>query len=111
MILNITDNAIKKAISLRDEANIDLSTPLRIGIKGGGCSGMRHDLFFDEAGVKDDDITLYFGSLTVVVDPMSAMYLEGTTLDHIDNGLMGAGFKFTNEKIKSTCGCGSSFSM
>lgn len=111
-ILEITKNAIDKILSLRQEASLETHIPLRVGIKGGGCSGMRHDLFFDEGGLKDTDTVLNLSEgLQVVVDPMSAIYLEGTTLDYIDNGLMGSGFKFINNKIKSTCGCGSSFTM
>lgn len=111
-ILEITEQAIKKIISLRSEASLSTDIPLRVGIKGGGCSGMRQELFFDEKGIKDtDNILNPSEGLVIVIDPMSAVYLEGTTLDYIDNGLMGSGFKFLNDKIKSTCGCGSSFSM
>lgn len=111
-ILEITDKAIAKILSLRQEASLNNNIPLRVGIKGGGCSGMRHDLFFDEGGIKDtDNVLTPTEGLVVVIDPMSTVYLEGTILDYIDNGLTGSGFKFINNKIKSTCGCGSSFAI
>lgn len=110
--LLVTDKAVEKILALRNEAGLDHGTPLRIGIKGGGCSGMLHDLFFDDGGQREGDLEMTLtDSLVLLIDPASAMYLEGTTLDYIDNGLMGSGFKFSNDNIKSTCGCGQSFSV
>jgi len=108
----VSDRAVQKALILRDECGYGNLVPLRIGIKGGGCAGYEHVLLFendDQPG--DNDIVFNFGDLTVVIDQISATYLDGTELDFIDNGLMGSGFKFVSPTIKSTCGCGKSFSM
>jgi iron-sulfur cluster assembly accessory protein len=82
---------------------------IRIGVAGGGCSGFQYTMDF-EKDAKDGDVVLdQTGGLKLYVDPMSAMYLQGVTVDYIQ-GLQGAGFKFINPNAKNTCGCGSSFS-
>ncbi len=82
---------------------------IRIGVAGGGCSGFQYTMDF-EKDAKDGDMVLdQDGGLKLFVDPMSAMYLQGVTVDYIQ-GLQGAGFKFINPNAKNTCGCGSSFS-
>ena len=81
---------------------------LRVGVQGGGCSGLSYKLGFDQhrQGDKIEDL----GEVKVFVDPKSDLYLEGTTLDFVD-GLEGRGFKFLNPQAKKTCGCGESFSV
>ena len=81
---------------------------LRVFVQGGGCSGFQYGLDFDTKP-KPGDFEMSFDGLTVYVDPISAMHLEGTTIDYV-MGISGAGFKFNNPTAKSTCGCGSSFS-
>jgi len=81
---------------------------IRIGVAGGGCSGFQYTMDF-ENDPKDGDIVLDQEGLKLFVDPMSAMYLQGVTVDYVQ-GLQGAGFKFINPNAKNTCGCGSSFS-
>lgn len=81
---------------------------LRVFVQGGGCSGFQYGLDFDEAA-KFGDFEMSFDGLTVYIDPISAMHLEGTTIDYV-MGISGAGFKFENPGAKTTCGCGSSFS-
>ena len=81
---------------------------LRVGVKGGGCSGLEYFLDFAKEPVKGDRVFEQHG-LRVFVDPKSYLYLIGTTLD-FEEGLMNAGFKFTNPNANRTCGCGSSFS-
>lgn len=81
---------------------------LRVYVQGGGCSGLQYGLDFDDKP-RVADLEMQFGALTVYVDPISAMHLEGTTIDYV-MGISGAGFKFNNPGAKSTCGCGSSFS-
>ncbi|MCK6549809.1 iron-sulfur cluster insertion protein ErpA [Myxococcota bacterium] len=81
---------------------------LRVYVQGGGCSGFQYGLDFDNAP-RAGDFEMKFDGLTVYVDPISAMHLEGTTIDYV-MGISGAGFKFNNPAAKSTCGCGSSFS-
>ena len=81
---------------------------LRVAVRPGGCSGFSYEMFFD-TDVSDDDKTAEFSGVKVVVDPSSAMLLEGATLDYKD-GLQGAGFAIDNPNAQRTCGCGQSFS-
>jgi iron-sulfur cluster assembly protein len=81
---------------------------LRMGVKGGGCSGLSYALEFDtEVGKHDKKFDV--DGVTVVVDTKSYLYLNGTTLDYVVEGLQG-GFTFINPQAKSSCGCGTSFS-
>ena len=82
---------------------------LRIGVAGGGCSGFQYSMSFENAAGMMDKVT-HFGDLKVFVDATSAMYLNGCTVDYVET-LEAAGFKFDNPQVKSTCGCGSSFSV
>jgi len=81
---------------------------VRVGVVGGGCSGFQYSMDFENEH-KDGDSVYEFGPVRVFVDPMSAMYLQGVTIDYVV-GLQGAGFKFHNPNARNTCGCGSSFS-
>ena len=82
---------------------------LRIGVVGGGCSGFQYSMSFEnQSGMMDK--VLRFDDLKVFVDATSAMYLNGCTVDYVET-LEAAGFKFDNPTVKSTCGCGSSFSV
>ena len=82
---------------------------LRIGVVGGGCSGFSYSMSFENAaGVMDKSFN--FDGLKVFVDATSIMYLNGCIVDYVET-LEGAGFKFDNPNVKSTCGCGSSFSV
>jgi iron-sulfur cluster assembly accessory protein len=82
---------------------------LRIGVVGGGCSGFQYSMSFEnQAGMMDKVIRLE--DLKVFVDATSAMYLNGCVVDYVET-LEAAGFKFENPTVKSTCGCGSSFSV
>ena len=83
---------------------------LRVRVIGGGCSGFTYDLFFDDEFNNDFDERLESQGVPLFVDMMSLTYLEGTEIDYVE-GLHGAGFKFLNPTAKSTCGCGSSFSV
>ena len=80
---------------------------LRIKVVGGGCSGLRYELAFDDA-CGDADTRVQAGPVHVVVDEKSALYLAGTTLDFVDT-LQESGFKMQNPNATSTCGCGESF--
>jgi iron-sulfur cluster assembly accessory protein len=81
---------------------------LRIGVAGGGCSGFQYSMAFEnKPGMMDK--TFNFDDLKVFVDATSLMYLDGCTVDYVET-LEAAGFKFDNPNVKSTCGCGSSFS-
>jgi iron-sulfur cluster assembly accessory protein len=82
---------------------------LRVGVVGGGCSGFSYSMAFENAaGLMDK--TFDFDGLKVYVDATSLTYLTGCTVDYLET-LEGAGFKFDNPQVKSTCGCGSSFSV
>ena len=82
---------------------------LRVGVKGGGCSGFSYSLDLSEGKGENDEVWEQHG-IEVVCDPKSMLYLDGTTVDFKDE-LMGRGFVFTNPNANSSCGCGSSFSM
>ena len=79
---------------------------LRIYVEGGGCSGMQYGMLFDQK--RENDSTSEFFGVAVVVDPVSADHLRGTVVDYSDD-LTGGGFKITNPKARSSCGCGKSF--
>jgi len=81
---------------------------LRVGVMGGGCSGFQYSLSFAVLSPDEAAEAMDFDGLKVHVDQMSAMYLDGVTIDYSD-GLMGGGFKFVNPNVKRTCGCGQSF--
>ncbi len=82
---------------------------IRIGVAGGGCSGFQYTMDFEKDAKEGDTVLEQARGLKLYVDPMSAMYLQGVTVDYVQ-GLQGAGFKFHNPNAKNTCGCGSSFS-
>lgn len=95
--------AIRNALAAEGEEG----DSLRVSVIGGGCSGYQYNLDFDKE-TRMGDIELNFDGVKILVDPISAGYLKGTTVDYI-SGLNGTGFKFNNPNAKRTCGCGSSF--
>ena len=106
-MITLTDAATTKVDELiKDEAEGDLA--LRVAVRPGGCSGFSYEMFFD-TDIADDDPTLSYGDVSVVVDPSSSMLLEGATLDYKD-GLDQSGFSIDNPNAQKTCGCGQSFS-
>jgi iron-sulfur cluster insertion protein len=107
-MLNITSIAAAKVNEIRQAEGIKPSERLRLRVVGGGCAGFSYDLYFDE--MAEVDRVFAVNGVDVVVDEMSLMYLVGTEIDYVE-GLQGAGFKFNNPNVKSTCGCGSSFSV
>jgi iron-sulfur cluster assembly accessory protein len=82
---------------------------LRVAVVGGGCSGFSYHMAFDNQENPSDNV-YEFDGVKLVVDQMSEMYLDGVQIDYIET-LEGAGFKFNNPNVKSTCGCGSSFTV
>ena len=103
-----TPTAIAKVKEVMAQQN-PLPAGLRVGVVGGGCSGFQYSMSFENAaGMMDKTFT--FDELKVFVDATSLMYLKGVIVDYIET-LEGAGFKFENPNVKSTCGCGSSFNV
>jgi iron-sulfur cluster insertion protein len=107
-MVRITAVAAAKVNEIRDAEGIESAMALRLRVVGGGCAGFSYDLYFDEPAEVDRQMEI--NGVRVVVDEMSLMYLVGTEIDYIE-GLQGAGFKFNNPNVKTTCGCGSSFSV
>jgi iron-sulfur cluster assembly accessory protein len=106
--VGLTAKAADKVKEIRAEENIEDSYALRLKVQGGGCSGFSYDLYFDQQ--QDIDHAFDSHGVKLICDQMSLMYLMGTEVDYVE-GLHGAGFKFNNPNVKSTCGCGSSFSV
>ena len=107
-MLRITPGAATKVNEIREAEGIEQNMALRLRVVGGGCAGFSYDLYFDEPAEVDRQFDV--AGVKCVVDEMSLMYLVGTEVDYVE-GLQGAGFKFQNPNVKSTCGCGSSFSV
>ena len=106
--ISLTRNAIAKVKGIMAQQN-PAPAGLRVGVVGGGCSGFSYSLQFDtSAGMMDKVFDM--DGLKVFVDATSIMYLNGCRVDYIET-LEGAGFKFENPNVKSTCGCGSSFNV
>jgi len=107
--ITITPKALEQVRKLRTDNSIPESHGLRIGVKGGGCSGLSYVLAFDENPRENDNIFEISG-IQMFVDPKSLFYLSGTVLDYSD-GLNGKGFVFNNPQAAKTCGCGNSFGV
>lgn len=106
--LTLTPSAVAKVREIMATQD-PLPAGLRIGVVGGGCSGFQYSMSFENAsGIMDK--VLNFDGLKVYVDATSMMYLSGCVVDYVET-LEAAGFKFENPSVKSTCGCGSSFSV
>jgi iron-sulfur cluster insertion protein len=108
-MVTLTSRATDKVREIQQAEGLG-GQALRVRVIGGGCSGFSYDLFFDDEYNADIDETFDAGGIPVYVDMMSHTYLDGTEIDYVE-GLYGAGFKFLNPTAKSTCGCGSSFSV
>ena len=107
-MITVTDSAKKQALRLmEDEGKEGLF--IRVGVQGGGCSGLMYQLTFDNQD-QEGDKSFEDNGIKVVVDKKSYLYLIGTTLDY-SGGLNGKGFVFQNPNADRTCGCGESFSV
>lgn len=107
MNITITDNAADKVRELLLD-NPD-EKALRIAVQGGGCSGFQYSFSFENIYEEDDNVLTINGT-DFVIDVMSAQYLDGATIDYVEE-LMGASFRISNPNANHTCGCGSSFSV
>ena len=107
-MVTITLNAVGEVRRLLEKQGNKPGVGLRVGVQGGGCSGLSYKLGFSEERT-GDQIQVHEG-VKVFIDPKSNLYLEGTTIDFVD-GLEGRGFRFLNPQAKKSCGCGESFSV
>lgn len=107
-MITLSENAVSEIRRLIEAQNVP-NAGLRMGVKGGGCSGMTYTLNFD-AETREQDQVMEINGVKVIVDSKSLLYLEGTTLDFV-SGLNGTGFKFVNPNATRSCGCGSSFAV
>ena len=106
-MVQLSETAVSKVREILDTQE-PKPVGLRISVVGGGCSGFSYSLAFENApGMLDK--TYKYGDLQVFVDQASMLYLDGVSVDYVES-MEGSGFKFNNPSVKSTCGCGSSFS-
>ena len=105
--ITVSDSAAKQiAVIIANEAE---STMLRVSVEGGGCSGFQYK--FDLVQAREaDDLAIEKEGITVLIDPVSQMYMEGSEIDFADE-LIGAAFKINNPNATASCGCGTSFSI
>ncbi|MEX0745618.1 MAG: iron-sulfur cluster insertion protein ErpA [Phycisphaeraceae bacterium] len=109
MAIKLTESAAREIKTIIEQQELDAGTIcLRVGVKGGGCSGFSYLLDLTEQA-RDNDERFESDGINVVCDPKSYLYLNGTTIDFKDE-VMGRGFVFNNPNATSSCGCGSSFS-
>lgn len=107
--IRISFKALSEIKKIKETNSIPADYGLRVGVKGGGCSGMSYTLGYD-ATPRENDRVLETEGVRIFVDTKSMFYLMGITLDFSD-GLMGKGFTFSNPNATKTCGCGSSFGV
>ena len=108
-MITVSENAKDQAIKLMQEDNAPEGSFIRVGVKGGGCSGLTYDMSFDHE-MNEDDKEFEDKGVKIVCDKKSILYLAGTELDY-SGGLNGKGFVFKNPNANRTCGCGESFSL
>jgi iron-sulfur cluster assembly accessory protein len=102
----LTDAAAEKAKALLDQEGRD-DLALRIAVQPGGCAGLRYNLFFDDRSL-DGDVTAEFGGVALIIDRMSAPYVEGAVIDFVDT-IEKQGFTIDNPNATGSCACGDSF--
>lgn len=106
-MISITDKGAEKVHEFLGAQQADITLAgLRVGVRGGGCSGFQYQLAFDEQ--RDEDIVFESHGLKLLVDNASLQYVEGSVIDY-EESLQGAGFKVENPNVVAACGCGSSF--
>lgn len=107
-MVTLTETAVSKVKEIVEQQS-PRPAGLRIAVVGGGCSGFSYSMAFDNNSNGTDKVLDYDG-LKVFIDQASMLYLDGTEVDYVET-LEGSGFKFQNPNVKTTCGCGSSFSV
>jgi iron-sulfur cluster assembly protein len=106
-MITLTDKGAEKVRQfLADQAAVAETAGLRVGVRGGGCSGFQYALAFDDQ--RDGDTVFDYQGIRLLVDHASLPYVKGSVIDFVD-GLQGAGFKVENPNVIAACGCGSSF--
>lgn len=108
-MIKVRDSAREKIMDLLSAEGKALGSYVRVGVKGGGCSGLMYNLEFDSE-LKEEDKVIEDNGVKIVIDKKSVLYLVGTELEFSD-GLNGKGFSFVNPNASRTCGCGESFSI
>jgi iron-sulfur cluster assembly protein len=108
-MIKVSETAKQEFVKLLGQEGRGPQHFVRVGVKGGGCSGLSYDLVFDDK-FREGDKVFEDNGVKVVVDKKSLLYLLGTTLDY-SGGLNGRGFQFINPNASRTCGCGESFSI
>jgi iron-sulfur cluster assembly protein len=108
-MIKVAESAKNEVLRLKSSAEVNPEAFIRVGVKGGGCSGLMYELNFDTE-LKPEDKEIEDNDITIVVDKKSFLYLVGTTLEY-SGGLNGKGFTFNNPNASRTCGCGESFSI
>jgi iron-sulfur cluster assembly protein len=108
-VITLSERAVKEIRRIISEQSLPHGTVLRVGVRGGGCSGFSYSLGFDDKISETDQVHEREG-IRVVCDPKSFLYLNNTEVD-FEESLMGRGFKFGNPNASKTCGCGESFSV
>jgi len=109
MSIQMTETAAKRIRMLMDKQGL-AEGGLRVGVKGGGCTGFQYLFEFSDDEPAQHDRVFDLGGIQLYCDPKSYLFLNGTELDYVET-LMESGFKFQNPNVKSTCGCGSSVSF
>lgn len=109
MAITLTEKAATEIKGIIEQQNLPVEqTRLRVGVKGGGCSGFSYMLDLTEEPIEASDEEMDSHGVRIVIDQKSALYLDGTEIDFKDE-VMGKGFVFKNPNATNTCGCGSSF--
>jgi len=108
-MIELAESAAEKIKEIAEEEGLE-GQHLRVKVIGGGCAGFNYDLFFEDGDPLPMDEVFKSHGVTIVVDPLSFQYLDGSEITYQDT-IYGAGFKFNNPNVTSTCGCGSSFAI
>jgi iron-sulfur cluster assembly protein len=110
-MITISEEALKHLNEVMKEEGVNVDTHyLRVGVKGGGCSGLSYVMDFDDERTEHDEIVEVGDGLKVVIDKKSVLYLFGTELQY-SSGLNGKGFQWVNPNASRSCGCGASFAV
>ena len=108
-VLQITDGAVNKILSLADSEDDSNKLNLRVYVTGGGCSGFQYGFSFDHE-IDEEDTCISKSGANLLIDPLSLQYLSGSTIDYVED-LTGSKFIVKNPNAVTTCGCGESFSI